>query len=372
LWVKSYGKVRYIEVQENQWKRMNYRAANRAVSRIATPKNCAASPAFYICYQMRMRGKLRGIYIPRKRDELPRGKPRGIVEPLRTTLQAPLRGIHIPQKRDKANWWIDLVLFALFWISFYPDFTGLALHQWLGIAAVALAAWHLVSHWTWVETVTLRFFSRTSAHARIYYLIDAGVMLGFFMILITGLLISTWLNLPLDDFAAWTRIHLLVSIFTLLLVVLKLVFHWRWVATAARRYAFDPVSAGSGSARPPQPVNPVDRRDFLKLSGILGAATVVTIHGLFDGTQEAQAQSTLPESDNSQSVATTAASSLPANSGGASSTEAAVSTQTAPSANAEPTAACMVRCPNGCSYPGRCRKYVDQNGNNLCDNGECL
>jgi hypothetical protein len=36
----------------------------RAVSRIATPKNYAAYPAFYICYQMRMRGKLRGIHIP--------------------------------------------------------------------------------------------------------------------------------------------------------------------------------------------------------------------------------------------------------------------------------------------------------------------
>jgi hypothetical protein len=49
---------------------MNYRAASRAVSRIATPKNYAASPTFYICYKRRMRGKLRGIHIPRKRDKV--------------------------------------------------------------------------------------------------------------------------------------------------------------------------------------------------------------------------------------------------------------------------------------------------------------
>jgi hypothetical protein len=48
---------------------MNYRAASRAVSRIATPKNYAASPAFYICYKRKMRGRLRGIHIPRKRDK---------------------------------------------------------------------------------------------------------------------------------------------------------------------------------------------------------------------------------------------------------------------------------------------------------------
>ena len=121
--------------------------------------------------------------------------------------------------KHKSNWWIDLALSGLFWISFFPDFTGLALHEWLGIAAIALAVWHLIVHWKWVETVTLRFFSRAPAQARIHYLADLGVMLGFLMILATGLLISTWLDLPLYDFAAWTHIHLMVSVFTLAMVV---------------------------------------------------------------------------------------------------------------------------------------------------------
>jgi hypothetical protein len=42
---------------------MNYRAASRAVARIATPKNYAACPAFYVCYQMRMRGKPRFLHL---------------------------------------------------------------------------------------------------------------------------------------------------------------------------------------------------------------------------------------------------------------------------------------------------------------------
>jgi hypothetical protein len=36
------------------------------------------------------------------------------------------------------------------------------------------------------------------------------------------------------------------------------------------------------------------------------------------------------------------------------------------------TSDCTVRCPNGCSYPGRCRRYSDGNKNGLCDLGECL
>ena len=52
-----------------------------------------------------------------------------------------------------------------------------------------------------------------------------------------------------------------------------------------------------------------------------------------------------------------------------------------PTATPQPTAtaiatsevqACVVRCSRGCSYPGSCRRYTDQNNNGLCDLGECL
>jgi amino acid transporter len=271
-------------------------------------------------------------------------------------------------EKQKSNWWIDAILFAIFWISLFPDLTGLEIHQWLGLAAMALALLHLLVHWKWVETVTLRLFSRTPAQTRIHYLMDLGVMLGFAMILLTGLLISTWLDLPLYDLAAWTHIHLMVSVFTLLLVVLKLILHWRWISNAVRRHVFDPVFIRNDSVRSV----PVDRRDFLKLTGFLGAATVLTVHGLFDQPAEGQAQSTsesAAEEINPQPAETAAASTQPAVSaaeGAAADTPAPV----LPAATAEP--ACVVRCPNGCSYPGRCRRYVDLNGNNLCDNGECL
>ncbi|HQP08880.1 MAG TPA: hypothetical protein PLY85_07660, partial [Anaerolineaceae bacterium] len=35
-------------------------------------------------------------------------------------------------------------------------------------------------------------------------------------------------------------------------------------------------------------------------------------------------------------------------------------------------ASCVVRCPRGCSFPGRCHKYTDSNNNQKCDLGECL
>jgi hypothetical protein len=197
-------------------------------------------------------------------------------------------------EKNKSNWWIDAVLLGLFWISFFPGLTSLALHEWLGVAAVLLAVLHLIMHWSWMETVTLKFFSHLSGQARMFYALDLVVMAGFVMILCTGLLISTWLDLPLYDMAAWTHIHLMVSVFTLVLVALKLVLHWRWITCAARRYVIDPVFSSTFAAGSSRTANPVSRRDFLIVSGLFGAATVLTIHSLFDEPQEVQAQSVQP------------------------------------------------------------------------------
>ena len=64
------------------------------------------------------------------------------------------------QDKQKRNWIIDAVLFGGFLVALWLDLTGVAVHQWLGIAVGALAGYHLVAHWSWVEAVTSRLFGR--------------------------------------------------------------------------------------------------------------------------------------------------------------------------------------------------------------------
>ena len=52
------------------------------------------------------------------------------------------------QDKQKRNWIIDAVLFGGFLVALWLDLTGVAVHQWLGIAVGALAGYHLVAHWT--------------------------------------------------------------------------------------------------------------------------------------------------------------------------------------------------------------------------------
>jgi len=67
--------------------------------------------------------------------------------------------------------------------------------------------------------VTTRFFGRTSRQSRTLYAVDAGLAVGFAAITITGLGISTWLDLSLASYAAWRAVHVVASVGPLALVV---------------------------------------------------------------------------------------------------------------------------------------------------------
>ena len=244
--------------------------------------------------------------------------------------------------KQKTNWIIDAVLFGGFLLALWLDLTGLAAHQWLGLAVGALAGYHLGAHWSWVQAVTGRLFGGTSKRSRLFYAVDAGLAAGFAAILLTGLAISTWLDLPLASGAVWRNVHVLASVLTLALLVGKIGLHWRWIASVARRCIFQAVtSTGSDAVRPAPVATRVDRRDFLRIMGIAGAAALLAgMNVLSDGGAPTEVS---PSSEASAGAAASTGS----------------------------VSSCTVRCQRRCSYPGHCRRYADANGNGRCDLGEC-
>ncbi len=257
------------------------------------------------------------------------------------------------------NWIIGAALFGGFILSLWLDLTGLALHQWLGLAVGALAVYHLAAHWRWVTAVSQRFFGRTSRQARTFYLIDAGLATGFAAIVVTGLAISTWLDLTLAGYAALRAVHVAASLATLALVVVKVGLHGRWIVSTARKHLL-PEPARRGPAQPAAISAANSRRDFLRLMGAVGAVALLgglhALGSLNDGQAEASAAASQTTRSNSQAADTSGAR------GARSSTNAASS-----GANA-----CTVQCNRRCSYPGHCRRYTDSNGNGRCDWGECV
>jgi hypothetical protein len=299
------------------------------------------------------------------------------------------------KNKPKTNWIIDAILFTGFLLSFWLDLTGVQLHQWLGVGLALLAGYHLLAHLDWVEAVTLRFFRRTSSQSRLYYLLDWALLIGFALILETGLAISTWLNLTLADYALLRDLHEIVSLVTLALVAVKIGLHWRWIVKTARRYFSRPGKPSlpvSTPGRAPQPSNrlaPVSastsRAEFLRLMGIVGAASLLSALGALDvfadqqpvsgtatlaGRPSSNAASTPIQSDGQSAGRSPASSSQP----GASAQTPTAAPQvenTAPAWQDNSSSACTVLCDRGCSYPGNCRRYRDSNNNGRCDLGEC-
>ncbi|MCX6030441.1 MAG: hypothetical protein NT169_14230 [Chloroflexi bacterium] len=290
--------------------------------------------------------------------------------------------------KQKKNWLIDAALFVGFLIATLLDLTGLAVHQWLGIAVVALAGYHLLAHQQWVISVTQRFFGRTSGKARRFYLVDAGLLIGFTAIGITGLIISSWLDLTLATYEVWRVVHVVVSVITLGLVVLKIGIHWRWIMTVAARHIF-PAPQPAGVSLAAQPVISqarIGRREFVRLMGFVGATALFAgVNALKDDeagqatTSVALAQTSGAADERPAAQAATPITPtvvpgptlVPTATAAAQASGAAAKTNAANAATKSATTSCVVRCSKRCSYPGRCRRYVDTNGNRRCDLGEC-
>ncbi len=282
---------------------------------------------------------------------------------------------------QKTNWWLDALLFAGFIILFLLDVTGIEFHQWLGISMGVLILAHLVRHLDCITTVLSRFFGKTSPSARVNLVIDAGLGIGFVLIIFTGLIISTWLNLTFIDYASWKYIHILTSVFTLFALLLKIFLHRKWIVCVAEKHIFGRNSKKEpGSVVLPQWVGmKVNRREFLKVSALLGAGTIIGVTQIHKVLEEA-----VTEKISNSSAAASASTVTPASVAGSSevvtqeqSVAATVEQPTAlPTAvvakSSQSTTACSVLCRRGCSFPGQCRKYVDSNGNGKCDRGECL
>lgn len=365
-------------------------------------------------------------------------------------------------------WMIDVVLWISFLLLFFLELTGLDLHQWLGVAISAFAGYHLLLHANWVTSVTARLH-KAAGRVRLNYLVDAVLILGFGLMLATGLVISTWFNLNLDNYAAWKDLHVGAAVGSLAVLAAKIGLHWRWIVQGGQRI-LDEIKLGINPRLALQPrttANAISRRHFLTVLTMTGISAGVAATNVLAEDNPANAATPQPVTANSAATAGGASANKPAPAQGsagntdpggrpargaagangapaapgASGTTGAQAAPSAPSAAADTTgvpstgsaagpasassgkavpgtsgstgttgstgstgatgstgstgttgsssaskpatgttgsttgstaATCRVRCNKGCSYPGKCRKYTDTNGNKKCDLGECM
>ncbi|MGV8025384.1 MAG: hypothetical protein AB2L18_02365 [Anaerolineaceae bacterium] len=288
---------------------------------------------------------------------------------------------------NKTNWWIDLILFSGFVLAFLLDLTGLPLHQWGGLFICVLALYHLLRHWKWIVNILQRFYQRGVGSQRVRFLVDLILLFGFELILLTGLMISSWFNFSLTDYLLIRNVHVISSISCLVLLVLKIALHMRWIISTMRkilnRSAKQPSLTNTNISHPGN-VKLIERREMLRMMGLVGSASLAAL--FFGGASTLQS---LLSNESAVDNSTTQLNDPQVHTITQENTRIVGTPTISPSVNptvtptpqtlptlsptsVSVTSACVVRCPNACFYPGRCRRYVDTNGNNRCDLGECL
>src|ERR1700735_1150516 len=59
----------------------------------------------------------------------------------------------------RVTFWLDAGLLAGFCLVESTGFTGMIVHEWLGIALAAMVLVHLLFSWTWISSTARRFLA---------------------------------------------------------------------------------------------------------------------------------------------------------------------------------------------------------------------
>lgn len=279
----------------------------------------------------------------------------------------------------KKIWIVDALALVGFLLAFYPAWTGYDLHEWLGLAVGLVLMLHLAQHWYWVSSMN-RNMHRVKRNARLKYLLDVMMATSITTKIATGLLISSLLNLDLTHYEFWFIVHVASSYVSLALLFWKIGLHWNLIkGTVSKAIGF---SGDKVKLSPEQ----LSRRSFLRTVGFAGIGLVVLagkLGSLQNNLKFASAASGKRASLPADGSAPESAQNLVQGAVPTPESPQTITSQTpyAQSSIVEVPATPMLEmtpvvqtgqtlCRYSCAYPGKCRKYQDNNQNSLCDRGE--
>ena len=137
------------------------------------------------------------------------------------------------------TFWLDVALLVSVCALQSVSFTGLVLHEWLGLVMVGLVLAHLLLAWSWIATQSRRFFRTQSVRERINYLLNLSLFAVVTAVIFSGVLISQKAiptlagTKPAPDMDwRWDSLHDQFSQTLLILSGLHLAINWDWTVAA--------------------------------------------------------------------------------------------------------------------------------------------
>lgn len=144
--------------------------------------------------------------------------------------------------RLKITFWLDVTMLVSICALQTVRFTGLVLHEWLGLAIAGMILAHLLFAWSWIALQSRRFFTLPSIRARINYLLNLTLFAAVTAVIFSGILISQKAIPTLTGMKAapamdwrWDTLHNQFSAIVLMLVGFHLAINWEWTLAAGQK-----------------------------------------------------------------------------------------------------------------------------------------
>lgn len=137
--------------------------------------------------------------------------------------------------------WLDACLLVSICALETVPFTGLWVHEWLGVVVTALILWHLLMSWTWISVSSRRvLISPGAGRTKVNYFLNLSLFVSVIVAIFSGLLVSEVVlpRLGIKSAAGdiqWRYIHNRFSNFVLLFAGLHLAINWDWAVAAAKK-----------------------------------------------------------------------------------------------------------------------------------------
>jgi Domain of unknown function (DUF4405) len=147
------------------------------------------------------------------------------------------------------DFWFDAVLLLGYTLAYSYGFTGIAIHEWLGLGLGLALLIHITLHWDWVLRETAKLL-HPRGHDKLIWVVNLALLLAMTLCIMSGILISR-VALPyfgIDDLGGpfWTRLHSLSAEITLGLVPVHVALRWRWIVGVGRRLLTGRAARRSG------------------------------------------------------------------------------------------------------------------------------
>ena len=153
-------------------------------------------------------------------------------------------------RATRLDFWVDAAI-ALAWVlddSF--RFTGLTVHEWIGVALAPALLVHLALHWDWVVRTTRRLAGTFPARERVRWAVDLCLLIAMVLCVASGILVSRsampaigWKPLA-GPF--WNGLHGTAAALTVVLLAVHLGLNWRWITSVSRRlFGRNPMRGGA-------------------------------------------------------------------------------------------------------------------------------